>query len=87
MKHALAAVLALGLSACAGQPIIWYHQHGSEARYQTDVRECRFEAIRASAPVVRGGVLETELERASVGGMVAIACMEARGYTQTPSGR
>jgi hypothetical protein len=63
-------------------PITWYHQHGDAGRYDVDARECRFEAIRAAAPVVRGGALETELERANVGRAVAIACMEARGYTQ-----
>jgi hypothetical protein len=85
MRHTLA--LTVLLAGCAGQPITWYHQHDNAARYEADSRECRFEAVRAAAPVVRGGALETELERASVGRMVAIACMEARGYTQRPVGR
>jgi hypothetical protein len=79
MRVALAIGAALALAGC-GPQMEWVHPTKRSEAAQQDWRECRFEAVRASAGVGHPNPFLQATERQQSEGRVMEACMFARGY-------
>jgi hypothetical protein len=83
MRVPLAIGVALVLAGC-GPQMEWVHPTKRGEAAQQDWRECRFEAVRASAAVGHPNPFMQATERQQSEGRVMEACMAARGYRLEP---
>lgn len=70
------------LSGCAQPRIVYERPNTSEEQVQQDERECRFEAVRATAGMTGPNPFTVAADRQNAERSVFIACMQARRYTR-----
>lgn len=81
MRTIAIACLA-ALTACAQPRIVYERPNTSLEQVAQDERECRFEAVRATAGMTGGNPFTVEADRFNANTQVFIACMLARRYTR-----
>jgi hypothetical protein len=72
MLRAIALIFLL--SGCVA--MTWRHPERTEAQMQQDMRECEYEAIKATAAIINS------FEAGWMKGDIQRKCMEVRGYRQ-----
>lgn len=79
MRTIIIAIL-LAVTACAQPRIVYERPDTTLAQVEQDERECRFEAVRATAAMTGGNTFTVAADRWTAERSVFIACMQARRY-------
>jgi hypothetical protein len=79
----LIVLSALCLSACAGAPIVYDKEGQSQAGFDQDQRECKYDVIKNTQSVDPGmqSLIGQEIDRAMRQKSLMRECMESRGYS------
>lgn len=76
----LILAICLALPACVQPRIVYERPDTTLAQVEQDERECRFEAVRATASMGGGNPFTVAADRWTAERAVFIACMQARRY-------
>jgi hypothetical protein len=82
MKKSVLFFTILFTGCASVEPVNFSHPHGNQQQYQTDAKQCEYEAIKhAQVADPRYGVMYGQIDLVQRQRDLSIMCMEARGYT------
>lgn len=82
MRKCIALLIVSALVGCAVKPTIWDKPDGTQAEFDRDQRECKYDVLKntqISDPAMRT-LVGQEIDRSLRQANLMTSCMEARGY-------